>query len=503
MAADGSTSAVEPSAVVPDEHAQRGEKLGSGLLGLYGAGAMLDAITTFFLSTLLYFYLTAVCGMSGSAAGGALAIALVVDSVIDPVVGSISDNSRSRFGRRHPYMLGAIIPVVVALGLLFSVPASLKGVALFAYAAGLLLAIRCAISLFYVPFIALGAELTDDYRKRSTIVAFRVGIGVVGTLAAIILAYGVFLKGPGGLLHRESYAPLAWSCGAIVAVGALTATLGTLKLRGRLHQARPSDGAGLLKFIGELDEVRRNPSFMSLFGACLIFFIAQGLAASMALHANTYFWKLPTPAIQLVSMTAIAGVFVGLPIVSVVSRLMEKRNLAIIGMSMICIGQVSPVSLRLLGVLPPTVGWAEAALMVSAIILGIGATASTIGFQSMMADAADEHEHLFNARREGLYFAGITFSATASSGIGVFLAGLAMDFIHFPDNLAAMGVHAHIPAETIRNLGLVYGPGAAIVTMTGVVLLLRYKLTQQRHAEILEGLNTRRAAPPIIGPAVS
>jgi GPH family glycoside/pentoside/hexuronide:cation symporter len=492
--ADGTGSNTATAAPVDEGDAARGKALGIGQLGVYGAGAMLDATTTFFLSTLLYFYLTAVCGMSGSAAGGALAIALVLDSAVDPIVGSISDSTRSPLGRRHPYMMGAIIPVVVALGLLFSVPASLKGTALFAYAVALLLAIRCAISLFYVPFIALGAELTDDYRKRSTIVAFRVGVGVVGTLSAIVLSYGVFLKGPGGLLHRAAYIPLAWSCGAIIAAGALTATLGTLGVRGRLHQAKPSDGAGLGRFLSELNEVRLNRSFMTLFGACLLFFIAQGMNSAMALHANTFFWKLTTGAIQLVSMTAILGVFIGLPITGLLSRYLEKRAVAMLGMFSFCVAQVAPVSLRLLGVIPPTVIAGQVTLMLAAIVLGFGVAAATVGFQSMMADAADEHEHLFHARREGLYFAGITFSAKASTGVGVLIAGVAMDAIRFPDNLAALGAHPSIPAETIRNLGLIYGPGASVLTVAGVLILLGYRLNQSRHAQILETLSARRAA---------
>lgn len=453
---------------------------------------MVEAITTFFLSSLLYFYLTAVCGLSGSAAGGALAIALVADSAIDPILGSASDNTRSRFGRRHPYMIAAAAPLLVALGLLFSVPAGLKGGALFAYVLGLLLAIRFAISLFCVPFIALGAELTDDYRKRSTVVAFRVGVASCGTLTAIILAYGVFLKGPGGLLHRSAYAPLAWTCGAIVLGAALACALGTLPARKRLHQAPPGAHTSVRGLLAELDEVRRNRSFVILFGSCLLFFVAQGMASAMTLHASTYFWNLPTARIQIVSMTAILGVFLGLPLTGVLSRKVEKRTVAMIGMGPICAAQFAPVLLRLSGVVPPGVTAGQAILMAAAIVLGAGVTGASVGFQSMMADAADEHEHMFDARREGLYFAGITFSAKASGGVGVFLAGIAMDLIGFPNDLAARAGAAPIPASAIRNLGLIYGPGAAAVTFIGVLLLLLYRLDQRGHATILAKLGERR-----------
>jgi len=120
---------------------------------------------------------------------------------------------------------------------------------------------------------------------------------------------------------------------------------------------------------------------------------------------------------------------------------------------------------------------------------------ATIAFQSMMADATDEHEHLFGARREGLYFAGITLSAKASSGLGAFVGGLTLDLIGFPHGGAGHAAAlAHIPATTIRNLGIAYGPGAAIFTAVAIAVLLTYKLSKADVARIQTDLVSRRAA---------
>ena len=109
-------------------HIARGQRLKLSTLSFYGAGMLVQDTLGLGLGTLLLFYLTVVCGLSGSAAGIALGLALVVDSFIDPLVGSISDNSRSRHGRRHPFMLAAAIPIAVGFGLLFSIPAALTGI---------------------------------------------------------------------------------------------------------------------------------------------------------------------------------------------------------------------------------------------------------------------------------------------------------------------------------------------------------------------------------------
>ncbi|HEY1753288.1 MAG TPA: MFS transporter [Caulobacteraceae bacterium] len=473
-------------------HAARSLKLGLGALGVYGSGALVENVTTAAIGGLLLFYLTVICGLSGSYAGAALGITLVVDSLIDPIVGSISDNSRSRHGRRHPFMVASVIPILVAFGLLFSVPHGLKGLALFGYALATLLSLRVAISFFYVPYMALGAELTDDYTERSHVVSARVLFTVIGGLASAILTWGVFLKGANGRFEAAKYSPLIWTLCIIVAVGALISTFGTLRARNRLHAA-PAGGRFSLGQLGtEVLEVLRNRSFISLFMPCLILFTALGVAGTLTLHANTFFWKLTSGQILLLTLVAPIGVFGGIFVTGPLTKLMEKRSTAMLGLLLIGVAQLGPVVLRLTGVI--SLAEAVPALAVAVVLGGFGGAIATIAFQSMMADATDEHEHLFGARREGLYFAGITLSAKASSGLGAWIGGIALDVIGFPHGIAASpAALASIPPETIRNLGIAYGPGAAVFTAVSVVVLMTYRLTKADHARIQADLQARRA----------
>jgi GPH family glycoside/pentoside/hexuronide:cation symporter len=479
-----------------DAKALRLHPLRRGLLGFYGLGAIVDASATVFLGTFLYFYLTAVCGMSGTLAGVALGLALAVDSFVDPLVGSLSDNSRSRFGRRHPFMLAASVPIMVCMGLLFSVPAGLRGAGLLAYVLALCLALRFALSAFSVPYIALGSELSDNYNERSTIVAFRVGVGALGTISVLVLGYGVFLSAKaGGQLHRGGYPPFGWSGGAVMALAAAVSALGTLPARARLHAAPPREGGNAaLRLFTEMGEVFRNRSFIFLFGPCLVFFVGFGAAAALTLHANTFFWRLPPLVILAVSLSAVPGLLLGIVATALLTRTVEKRAIAMGGLGLIAVCQVSPVALRLLGVLPAT-GAAPVAALITANLLGnVGVAMALVGFQSMMADAADEHDLLFGARREGLYFAGISFAAKASSGLGVVIAGLAADAIGFPNDLAARGPHVTVAWPVARDLALIYGPGAAAVTFLGLLLLLGYRLDRAAHARIIQALAERGEA---------
>jgi GPH family glycoside/pentoside/hexuronide:cation symporter len=485
------SQADKPARAGGANHAERSSKLGVGMLAAYGSGTMVADTTSFGLNTLLLFYLTIVCGLSGSAAGLALGIALVVDAFVDPLVGSLSDNSRSRHGRRHPFMIASIIPIVLAFAMLFSVPVGLHGFGLFAYALVMLLAVRIGLSAFGIPYIALGAEISDDYAERSTIVAARVLFTVIAGVVAAFLAYGVFMRGAGGQTHRDAYPPFAWTCGALVFFGGALSSFGTLGMRGRLHAAPARQGAAMGRLVAEVIEVFKNPSFRILFFACLILFVALGAAGALTLHANTYFWLLTNPQILVITLTASLGVLVGVFVAGFISRTLEKRTVALLGIGLIGVCQLLPALLKVAGLIPA--GGNVPTLLIASFLGGIGSSAALIGFQSMMADAADEHEILFGARREGLYFAGISLSVKASSGIGALIAGLILDLIGFPHGLppAAMVLHA-IPPGAVRDLGLFYGPGASVLTAVCMLTLARYRRGKADQEEVRDALIARR-----------
>jgi GPH family glycoside/pentoside/hexuronide:cation symporter len=474
-----------------DNHAARGGKLRFGTLTAYGSGMLVHDTLGIGLSSLLLFYLTLFCGLSGTEAGIIIGLTLVADAFVDPLAGSLSDNSRSRHGRRHPFMLMSAVPIAIAYGLLFSAPQGLTGPLMFLYALTMLMVVRVGLSFFQVPYIALGAELSDDYTERSTVVASRVIWTVIAGLGTAVLTYGVFLGGQGGQLNRAGYAPLAWTCAVLVLIGAAFSSFGTLNMRDRLHAPPQGGGAPLGRLLAEVIEVFRNRSFCILFGACLILFTGLGVAGGLSLYANTSFWRLEPAAILLVTLAASFGYLGGVFVATAMTQRFEKRTVAVFGIALIGVSQLVPAGLRLIEAVPQS--GALALLFVGSVAGGIGGACALIGFQSMMADAADEHEHLFGARREGLYFAGISLSAKASSGIGSLIAGILLDLIRYPHGHGVTAQQlAHVPLATVNELGILSGPGAALITAVSVVTLTLYRRGRKDHEEIRQALLERR-----------
>ena len=125
-------------------------------------------------------------GLSGTLVGAAVLIALIVDAITDPIMGGISDEWRSKlWGRRHLFMLLSAIPTGLGLWFIFSPPLSLSNTNLFIWMLGFTILVRLGLTLFYVPYLALNAELTESYDERTQISSLRT---IFGELFMIFLS---------------------------------------------------------------------------------------------------------------------------------------------------------------------------------------------------------------------------------------------------------------------------------------------------------------------------
>lgn len=445
------------------------------------------------VNAFIFFYYTAVLGLSGSLVGLALAIAMVVDAVFDPLVGSLTDNVRSRFGRRLPIMVIGAPLMALTLGLLFAPPLALSPYALFFWLTATKIGLRGFASMFNLPYFALGAEMADGYVERSSIVAYRNVGGILIGVLITALAYSVFFKGEGGLQKLENYPTFGWTIAGLLLAGAALCCLGVWRYASHLPQPTTPARKNLLATLGpEAAEIFRNRSFRILFFSALLAYVAAGLNGALNSHLNVFVWKVRPESIQYITYAYLLGIAMGVPLTPVMLRYMEKRTAVLWGLVIVILCWSVLPGLRAMGLFMLTgdaaVPWLSADLWFGGV--GIGMLA--VAYPSMMADATDEHEVKFGSRREGMYFAGLGFAGKSAAGAGALLGGLALDILQFPKE-AGRDIHAVLSEDVLAGLALAWGPISGLIAAVATAMLIPYAITRARHDEITVALKAKRA----------
>ncbi len=342
--------------------------------------------------------------------------------------------------------------------------------------------------------MALGAELSDDYTERSNIVAYRTVFAVIASILGPFLIFNVFTHNANDLLHRAGYTPFAWTCAAIAAGAAIACAFGTRETLSRLHVIVPNRDHPILRFLREMGEIFRNRNFIILFVGSMLYFTSQGIMTQLSLHNAEFFWKFSNGTLVWIQIVTAIGAVAGFPLASYLQRFIDKHFLLIWTLVLICAGQAIMPILRIIDVLPASGPGLIIPIFTLKVLDGAAQVIVGITYYSLTADAADEHEYLFHARREGLFFAGLAFSSKAANALGAFIAGTAIDWIGFPSAIAEKGAHLQIPAHTIIELALIYGPGASIIMALPALLVFLLDVDRNYLFRIQNELSERRKA---------
>jgi Na+/melibiose symporter-like transporter len=466
---------------------------------VYGLGQAAEGLKNTAFSLFLLFYYNQVLGLPGTLAGLALGVSLVFDAFFDPLVGSISDNFRSKLGRRHPFMYLAILPMVIGFYLLFSPP--VRGDwALFTWLFVFATLTRGGMALFHVPHIALGAELSDHFEERTSIVGIRQFLATFGGLLAIGIGFGVYFKSTAehaqGQFNVAAYSPYALTLGVLMAVAMFACAWGTRAQIPRLRQAPHSstDGAWsvIVRMWRETLGALRNASFRWLFIGVLVVFLMVGADAALSLYMNTFFWELRSTDLIFYNAAAPIGIMVGALFTRRLNRLFDKKPAVVWGTAFWAFCQLVPVVLRFVDAFPANstseLLWT---LVVIKFLQGAGVAQALVSFNSMIADIADENELATGKRQEGIFFAAVSFANKSTVGLGNILAGTALDVIHWPRGTQIQSA-ADIPTHTINLLGILSGPIVAAFCVICVWCYGHYHLTRERHEQIQTALGTAR-----------
>ena len=194
-------------------------------------------------------------------------VASVVDAVSDPLVGSLTDNFRSRWGRRHPFMLLAILPLALAFYLMYAPPADLSELQYFWWFLGTMVLLRLGKTFYAIPHDALGAELTDDYHERTSVFGYN---SVAGLAASAVLGVVVLVavfpstsEHENGLLNPDQYPVLALFGAAWIAVTLLICVIGTRNQIPNLHRTN-RERVRVAAYLRDLFVLVKSRSYISV-----------------------------------------------------------------------------------------------------------------------------------------------------------------------------------------------------------------------------------------------
>lgn len=477
-------------------------RLTTGVKMLYGIGAMAYTAKNALLGLLLLFY-NQLVGLPSQWVSLALSLSLVVDALWDPLVGYASDNLRSRFGRRHPFMFLAAVPFALCWVLLWQPPEGWSQSAIFVRFLCLIIACRMAASLFEVPASALVPELAPTYDGRTDLFSYRCIFGALGGVGASALAYGVFLRGqpghPMGQLNRAAYGPYSICIALIMVAAMMSATLGTLPWIRSLH--RPdSRKHSFFTTVKLMTATLMNRNFATILVSGVFSGISMGVGTGLSIYLNTYFWELPSSKLLMLALPGLISAPAAAFVTPWLSRKWGKRRLAMRLMAAALVLTVAPVGLRLLGVMPPNGSSLLIVILVGGQLFEVFCTAgAVILMASMLADVVEESELSTGRRSEGLLMsAGFTLQKVLG-GFAAIVPGIILAVVGFPRH----AVPGAVAPQVLRHLALLYLPAMATMSVLAIFCLAFYRIDRAGHESFVRAIGLRKGSDTSGGDTVA
>jgi Na+/melibiose symporter-like transporter len=454
----------------------------------YASGAVANGVKTDAFTFFLLFFYSNVIGLSPGLASLAIFIALMVDAFTDPLMGVISDRTKHKFGRRHPYFLLGMIPMGLSYFMLFSIQTSweLSQQYLFVWMLTFTMLTRLGMTIFEVPHRSLGSEMSRSYTERTSIFATRELFGWMGGLFNAFLAYTIFFKDTPdympGTKNPEPWIYYGMTGATIMCISVLVTYFGTLKYRETYEVEIAAFNLRLI--LNQIFIALKNKSFLIFFFGYLFIAVSWGMGSSLQIYMNTYFWEFKS-----IMLASYLGIYVlstisAFLLVPALVKVIEKRTILLLAIMFAALIPPIPIFLFINGFLPASGTWDLFYATIPFVYIGNTClSSSAIIRESMLGDISDEVQLDSKIGQQGLMFASSSLIGKLNTGLGILMAGIALEFISFPQ-----GTDVTPSAENIFNLAMVQGPLVAILMFIPFGIFSIYGIDRYRHQEILAKL---------------
>lgn len=454
----------------------------------FGAGHLVNNLLPGSLGIFMFFLLTAF-GMDPFLAGLLGGLPRIYDAITDPIMGFISDNTKSRFGRRRPYIFAGAILSGVLFAVLWQLYPHNSQMYNFWYFLIFSLIYLTGNTIFSTPLIGLGYEMSSDYNERTRLMAFSQTFGQVAWM--IVPWFWVLIANP-NLFETQAIGVRRLS----VVVGAICIVLGVLPaifcrgidashMENRKEITFKTLMSNLKDLIRGIGLVFRNKPFVKLCAATFLVFNGFQLVASFSyfiivfyLFKGDYGLTGNWPA-WFSTVSAVTTAFLVIPVISAIANKVGKRNAFLISTAISIVGY----ALKWWGFNPgnPWLMFMPIPLMA----FGIGGLFTLM--MSMTADVCDLDE-LSNGmpRKEGTFGAIYWWMVKLGQAIALVLGGLVLKLVGFDQNAATQ------TAETIIRLRIADITIPAVTALIAIIVMWKYDLTEEKAREIKAELEERR-----------
>jgi len=456
---------------------------------MHGFGAVAFGVKDGGFSFFLLPFYNLVLGVDAGIVGAALATALVIDALVDPLIGHLCDRTYTRWGRRLPWLYIAPVPLALAWTLLWSPP--FTGTPGFWEIVALAVGVRLLLSACEVPSISMVPEITADYVERTTLFRYRFLSGWVGGLAMSILAFTVFLPTPQSQLEPEGYALFGMVGAAVMLVSVIGSAAGQHRYVARLPESAPPRFSLFHAFAEIFDAFRERAFVIFAFGA-LAAYISQGVTLSITLYVIRYVWQFSETAFKLypvaLGLSVVAMFFLVGPLHRRFGKPLSGAAAAVVALAI----AGTPYVLFLAGLWPETGTVLSTTLFIAfTVVANTAGVTAIISATSMVAEIVEAFEERTGKRAEGTFYAGNWLIQKSATGGGILLTSLIVQVV----GLQPGTTQAAVGPEVVRNLAVAYLVVSAALALTAAFWLSRFPISRADHEARIAARIVRERGP--------
>jgi len=444
------------------------EKLSTKNKLFYGVGDIGFSLTTTILGAYYAIFMVDVVGLRPGLAAIAIFIGKSWDYVNDPIFGYLSDRTRTRWGRRRPYLLFGALPLAITFTMLWWDPGFAQPWKLVAYYSVAYIFFEASATLLYMPYFALTPELTSDYDERTSLTSYRMFFSILGSLLAFTIP--LLIVGSFSPDNASQVLFMGGLFGIVSALPMLLVFFGTREREAFVELEKPT-----LK--ESIRSAWKNIPFRYGLGIFLATWIAVDILQSSLLFFIKYVIQREDQNEIIMASIFVVAMF-ALPIWNWVSKRWSKRYAYMYGIAFWAVVQIV-----LITVTPAT---SFSVVLFLCALAGIGVAAAHVLPWAILPDAAEWDEYQTGERHEGMLYSLTTLARKVASSIALPLILLLLD---------ATGYVANAPQQDPRALlgiRMVIGPLPALLLGVGILIANKYPLDRKQFLEIVKELKSRR-----------